>query len=174
MLDALYLAVGQFSHEHDRSGGGEVYGDEAFTAFMTEAEPRLRGALVARYGMQLGREATLDAFVYGWKNWDRVSTMDNPIGYLYRVGTSHARPPKAIPSFPQERAHREPWIEPKLEASLIQLSEQQRVVVVLRHSFEWTLEEIAELLEVSISSVRTQLDRGMKKLRSALEVSVDG
>lgn len=151
-----------------------MYGDEAFTAFMTDAEPRLRGALVARYGMQLGREATLDAFVYGWKNWDRVSSMDNPVGYLYRVGTSHARPPKAIPSVPIERGHREPWIEPALEASLSVLSDQQRVAVVLRHSFEWTLEEIAELLDVSISSVRTQLDRGMKKLRTALEVGIDG
>lgn len=151
-----------------------MHRDDAFSLFMTEAEPRLRGALVARYGMQLGREATLDAFVYGWKNWDRVSAMDNPIGYLYRVGTSHARPPRPTPVVVLDRAHHEPWIEPELEASLSALSDQQRVAVVLRHSFEWTLDEIAELLDVSVSSVRTQLDRGMKKLRNALEVTVDG
>jgi RNA polymerase sigma factor (sigma-70 family) len=146
----------------------------AFTAFIAEAEPRLRRALVARYGMQLGRDATLDAMVYGWRHWDRVSTMENPVGYLYRVGASTVRPPKEPPRLAEVSDQHEPWIEPELESSLDALSEQQRVVVVLRHSFEWTYEEIAELLDVSISSVRTQLARGMEKLRAALEVSIDG
>ena len=146
----------------------------AFTAFIAEAEPRLRRALVARYGMQLGRDATLDAMVYGWRHWDRVSTMENPVGYLYRVGASCVRAPKEQPRLAEVSDQHEPWIEPELESSLDSLSEQQRVVVVLRHSFEWTYEEIAELLDVSISSVRTQLARGMAKLRTALEVSVDG
>ena len=70
--------------------------------------------------------------------------------------------------------HCEPWIEPELEASLDSLSEQQRIAVVLRHGFEWTYDEIAELLDVSVSTVRTQLDRGMGKLRNALEVTIDG
>ena len=145
----------------------------AFTAFIAEAEPRLRRALVARYGMQLGRDATLDAMVYGWRHWDRVSTMENPVGYLYRVGASRVRAPKKPPRLTEISDQHEPWIEPELESNLDALSEQQRVVVVLRHSFEWTYEEIAELLDVSISSVRTQLARGMEKLRTALEVSVD-
>jgi DNA-directed RNA polymerase specialized sigma24 family protein len=146
----------------------------AFTEFMADAEPRLRRALVARYGMQLGRDATLDAMVYGWRHWDRVSAMANPVGYLYRVGTSSVRPQKEPPPLREVSDQHEPWIEPELEASLDALTEQQRVVVVLRHSFEWTYEEIAEFLDVSVSSVRTQLARGMEKLRTALEVSVDG
>ena len=67
----------------------------------------------------------------------------------------------------------EPWIEPGLEAALEALSEPQRVTVVLRHSFEWTYGEIAELLEVSVSTVRNHLARGMEKLRTALEVASD-
>ena len=73
-----------------------MHGDAAFTAFMTEAEPRLRRALVARFGMHVGRDATLDAFVYGWKNWERIGSMENPVGYLYRVGVSQARPPRSV------------------------------------------------------------------------------
>ena len=146
----------------------------AFTAFMAKAEPRLRRSLVARYGMQLGRDATLDAMVYGWRHWDRVSEMENPVGYLYRVGASSVRPPKEPPQLAPAEVHREPWIEPELEASLDSLSERQRIAVVLRHGFEWTYDEIAELLDVSVSTVRTQLDRGMGKLRNALEVTIDG
>ena len=146
----------------------------AFTAFMAEAEPRLRRTLVARFGMQPGRDAALDAMVYGWKHWERVSEMENPVGYLYRVASSSVRPPKEPPQLAPVQEHREPWIEPELEASLDALTEQQRVAVVLRHSFEWTYDEIAELLDVSVSTVRTQLARGMRKLRIALEVTIDG
>jgi len=146
----------------------------AFEEFMADAEPRLRRALVARHGMHLGRDATLDAMIYGWKHWDRVSEMDNPVGYLYRVGASSIRPPKEPPQLAAVQEYREPWIEPALETSLGALSEQQRVAVVLRHSFEWTYAEIAELLDISVSTVRTQLSRGMEKLRRALEVTVNG
>jgi RNA polymerase sigma factor (sigma-70 family) len=147
---------------------------EAFTAFMADAEPRLRRALVARYGRENGRDATLDALTYGWQHWERVNVMDNPVGYLYRVGSSRVKPEREPPHVEPVDEHREPWIEPGLEASLVTLSESQRTAVVLRHSFEWTHEEIAELLEVSVSTVRNHLARGMDKLRSGLEVRVDG
>jgi RNA polymerase sigma factor (sigma-70 family) len=146
----------------------------AYSAFMAEAEPRLRGALVARYGIQRGRDAALDAMVYAWRHWDRVSAMENPVGYLYRVGSSSVRPGKEPPMLAPLDDHREPWIEPALEGSLATLSEPQRVAVVLRHGFQWTYEEIAELLDVSVSTVRSNLARGMDKLRIGLEVSVDG
>jgi DNA-directed RNA polymerase specialized sigma24 family protein len=146
----------------------------AYSVFMAEAEPRLHGALVARYGMQRGRDAALDAMVYAWQHWERVSAMQNPVGYLYRVGSSSVRPGTQPPQLATVDDHREPWIEPALEASLDALSEPQRIAVVLRHSFEWTYEEIAELLNVSVSTVRNHLARGMDKLRIGLEVSVDG
>jgi RNA polymerase sigma-70 factor (ECF subfamily) len=146
----------------------------AFSEFMAEAEPRLLRALVARYGVQRGREAALDAMAYAWRHWERVQAMDNPIGYLYRVGSSSVRSTSIPPSLPPVDDHREPWIEPGLERSLDTLSESQRVAVVLRYSFEWTHGEIAELLGVSVRTVRAHLERGMKKLRSGLEVTVDG
>jgi len=146
----------------------------AYTGFVDEAEPRLRRALVARFGMQLGRDATMDALVYAWQHWDRVGEMESPVGYLYRVGCSSVRPRNEPPPLVSVDEGREPWIEPGLEAGLNGLTEPQRVAVVLRHSFEWSYDEIAELLDVSVSTVRTHLARGMEKLRNALEVSIDG
>lgn len=146
----------------------------AFSEFMAEAEPRLLRALVARYGVQLGRDATLDAMVYAWRHWERVHAMDNPVGYLYRVGSSAVKTTRSPPALEPIDDHREPWIEPGLERSLDTLSEPQRVAVVLRHSFEWTYAEIAEVLGVSVRTVRSHLDRGMRKLRTDLEVTADG
>jgi Sigma-70, region 4. len=45
------------------------------------------------------------------------------------------------------------------------------VAVVLIHGFDWTLREVAELMEIRVTSVQTHLDRGLTNLRSALEVA---
>jgi DNA-directed RNA polymerase specialized sigma24 family protein len=63
----------------------------AFEDVAAEAEPRLRRALVARYGVELGNDLCSDALAYGWEHRDRVGAMTNPIGYLYRVAQSSAR-----------------------------------------------------------------------------------
>ena len=58
--------------------------DRRFAAFVADAEPRLRMALVAAYGPVDGREAAVDALSWAWENWDRLQEMANPVGYLYR------------------------------------------------------------------------------------------
>jgi len=42
--------------------------------------------------------------------------------------------------------------------------------VLLVHGYHWTYREVAELLEVSVSTVQAHVDRGMSKLREALGV----
>jgi RNA polymerase sigma factor (sigma-70 family) len=100
--------------------------------------------------------------------------MANPAGYLYRVGISSARTARPQRVLVEPADWSDPWIEPRLEEGLARLSELQRTAVVLHYSFAWTIQEIADLLDVSVSSVRRHIDRGMHKLRSALRVVVDG
>ena len=133
---------------------------EAFRRFVTEAEPRLRRALVAAYGGEPGRDATGEALAYAWEHWPRVRSMANPVGYLYRVGRSHAvRAAKRsgrVPSWSKApTSHATPWVEPVLEPALLRLSERQRTAVVLIHGYQWTHREVAELTDVSISTVQT-------------------
>lgn len=145
---------------------------QTFAEFHNEAEPRLRRALIARYGGEVGREATAEALAYAWERWDRVAAMDNPLGYLYRVGQSRSRrlwPRRSVFSTPQ--AATLPWIEPGLPGALDKLSARQRQVVVLVHGFEYTHQEVADLLGISRSSVQNHVERGLAKLRSDLEVS---
>lgn len=68
---------------------------ERFTSFCTEVEPRLRRALVAAYGPDLGSDAAADAFAWAWEHFDRVDDMANPAGYLWRVGQTSSAPPLA-------------------------------------------------------------------------------
>lgn len=116
-------------------------------------------------------DATSEALAYGWERWDRLSAMDNPAGYLFRVGQTAARRLTRRPvGFPEPASTAIPDFEPGLLPALVALSEQQRVCVMLVHAFGWPIVDVAELLDISHSSARTHLLRGMQHLRDALEV----
>lgn len=141
-----------------------------FTRFVGDAEPRLRRALVALRGTEDGREATAEALGWAWEHWSDVQAMENPIGYLYRVGSSRTRPrrrallPVAVPE-----SHR---FEPGLGRALGRLPEKQRTAVVLVHGCGWTYEETALAMGLTKSSVGTHVERAMKKLRRQLGVEI--
>jgi DNA-directed RNA polymerase specialized sigma24 family protein len=148
--------------------------DDEFTVFVKEVEPRLSLALVAAYGPEVGREVTSDALAYAWEHWTDVQEMENAAGYLYRVGQSSARKyRRRNPLFPVVPAEL-PRVEPGLPAALSSLSAAQRTAVVLVHVEGWSEREAADLLGVHRSTVRRHRDRGLAKLRAALEVTVGG
>ena len=143
----------------------------SFTIFVKEVETRLRHALVAVFGQEQGRDATAEALAYAWEHWDRISDMNNPAGYLYRVGRSRGRQRRLRPVFdPVPRDHL-PAVEPGLPDALLSLSEKQRVAVVMVHAYDWPRQEAAALLGVSVSTLDTHLQRGLGKLRNGLGVT---
>jgi DNA-directed RNA polymerase specialized sigma24 family protein len=141
----------------------------AFERFVAETEPKLRRALVALHGSEVGRDATAEALAFAWEHWDKLATMENPIGYLYRVGQSRVRrrrsPVVFLPPAAEERE-----FEPKLPAALRSLSAKQRVAVVLVHGFGWRVTEVATLLGVQPTTVQNHLARGLRRLRKSLGV----
>jgi DNA-directed RNA polymerase specialized sigma24 family protein len=145
--------------------------ESEFTMFVEAVEPRLRRALVSRYGLEDGREATARALAWSWEHWNEVRGMTNPAGYLYRVGCSGQRARRQRTLFARAD-DATPDIEPGLGPALAALSEHQRVAVVLTLAFEWTLAEVAELTGVSVSTVNTHRRRGLKRLRQKLGVGL--
>ena len=63
----------------------------SFAMFFAAVQLRLRHPLAAALGAEIGIEATQDALAWGWEHWDDLQRMDNPAGYLYRVGRSRSR-----------------------------------------------------------------------------------
>jgi DNA-directed RNA polymerase specialized sigma24 family protein len=143
---------------------------DAFRGFVADNEARLRQALSATFGTQVGREATADALAYAWENWERIALMDNPAGYVYTVGRDRGR--KSLrrnrPVFYPIDPVRLPWVEPSLPSALEGLPDRQREVVVLLHCYEWSMSEVAELLEIAKSTVQNHAERGIAKLRLAI------
>ncbi len=145
-----------------------------FTRFVKETEPRLSYALAAAYGIEIGAEATADALAWAWEHWDRMKSMTNPGGYLYRVGQTKARRytrPRIL--FPQVVPSPEQSIAPELPGALSLLSKNQRVAVVLIHGLGYSEREVAELAGISRWTVRTHAERGLQKLRSTMGVTID-
>ena len=144
---------------------------ETFTSFARDAEPRIRHALTAALGSELGVEATAEALAHGWEHWSRVSGMDNPVGYLFVVGRNRARRAfRRRPVFHEPPTETLPMVEPGLADALRSLPERQRITVMLLHCFEWTMPEVAELLGVKKTTVQNHAERGMARLRRQLGV----
>jgi RNA polymerase sigma-70 factor (ECF subfamily) len=146
---------------------------ESFEGFVRWVEPRLRVALSASLGSEVGRDATAETLAYAWEHWPEVRAMDNPAGALYTVGRNTGRRwwRRRPVVFPAVDSQWVPWIEPELPAALARLSEQQRVVTMLMHCYEWTMSEVAELLDISESTVQSHSERGMAQLRRSMGVT---
>ena len=134
-----------------------------FTRFVKEAEPRLSHAFFAAYGPEVGSEVTADSLAYAWEHWDRVEHMENPAGYLYRVGRSRGRVKWRGALFSAQPAPGFPEMEPGLPKALKGLSENQRITVFLVHAMGWTRDQAIDYLAantaLSLHEVTTETDR---------------
>jgi RNA polymerase sigma-70 factor (ECF subfamily) len=148
---------------------GDDVSDEDFEDFVREAEPRLRRALIGAVGTDRVEDAVGEALAYAFAHWVDVKTMNNPVGYLYRVGQSRTRRNKPLRMFRREPDSM-PDVEPGLVDALAALPNAQRIVVWLAHGCAWSHQEIAEVLSTSTSTVATHVSRGLARLRSELGV----
>jgi DNA-directed RNA polymerase specialized sigma24 family protein len=151
--------------------------DAGFGAFVDDVGGRVRRALVPVAGPDAARDATTDALVHAWQQWDRVRAMANPAGYVYTVARS--RLPRRLPptvALPGELAgaDRFPDVEPGLARALAALPERQRVAVYLQVGCRWPTPEVAALLGISVSTVRNHTERGLARLRTELGVPAPG
>lgn len=159
------------AHGHTPPSGDP---EKDFTRFVKEVEPRLSYAFAAAYGPETGAEVTSDTLEWAWAHWSKVEPMENPAGYLYRVGQSKARwyhRPAVL--FPQLPPVEMPSVCPELPEALGTLSKHQRVAVVLIHGLGYSEREVADLVGISRWSVRTHAERGLERLRSSLGVRDD-
>ena len=151
------------------SAHGRSTAESRFTTFARDAEPRLRRALIGTLGPDATHDAVAHALAYAWENWAKVEPMQNPVGYLYRVGRSseRVRRPATVRFLITEEA-RIPEVEPGLVDALDALTPQQRNAVWLVHACEWSYQETADALGISASAVGTHVGRGIEKLRTKL------
>ncbi|MEU6341491.1 SigE family RNA polymerase sigma factor [Streptomyces sp. NPDC046977] len=122
-------------------------------------------------------QETLGRLYAGWR---RVSRVGNPAGYaqttLTRVFLTHQRRRSSkeratdvLPELPDARgAHPDPLLRMTLIEALGQLPPKDRAVVFLRYWEDRSIEETADVMDVSSAAVRTRCVRALARLRVLL------
>lgn len=137
--------------------------------FLTGARPRLMRAFLGSLGPSRADDALSAAFEWAVTNWNRLSEMDNPIGYLYRVGSTRSTPPKTPIALPAAAEIGLPDFEPRLVPAMLKLPETQRTAVWLIHACGWNYTDAAQAMDVGESTVGTHASRGLAALRRDLK-----
>ncbi len=70
-----------------------------------------------------------------------------------------------------EEIHEDTYGDPDLERAINSLDEKDRTVIILRYFEEQKLEDIAQIIGGNVSTVKSRLYRGLKKLRNAMEAN---
>jgi DNA-directed RNA polymerase specialized sigma24 family protein len=113
-------------------------------------------------------DAMSEAFLYAYSHWDRVSSMNNSAGFLFRVAQSKSRRRRqgVLPAPSSDTATP---IDPALIRAVQSLPPKQRSSVWLVHACGWTYAEAAEALGLSRSAVGTHVTRGLENIRKRLK-----
>ncbi len=144
----------------------------SFDAFVIDVEPRLRRAFIGSRGADVAPDAVAEALAYAWEHWERVRELDNPSGYLFRVGQSRTRR-RRQGLLPEPTGLGCPDVEPALIPALLSLSDRQRTAVWLVHGCDWSYVQVAQAMHLSASAVGTHVARALAHLRDQLEVDAN-
>jgi RNA polymerase sigma-70 factor (sigma-E family) len=155
-------------------------------------------AFVERNSRELGRLAylmvgdrdaaddlTADALLAAWRQWDTVRASDHPLAYVRRVVINMAatrvrrmvRERRWLVMFQSDALETAPGTDTAavvdVRSALIRLPAGRRACVVLRYAFDLSEHEVAELLGVSVGTVKSQTSKGAEQLRRALGAPSD-
>lgn len=148
--------------------------------YRTERSNVLRAVVFALDDVDLGVEATDEAMARAYERWPDVARMRNRVGWVYRVALNVGRNrirrkvlERRRPVPPDtDRPDLEGVADPAVAAALAQLPLDQREVVVLRYHLDWTIDEIAQVIDIPAGTVKSRLHRALQRLETMLEAPV--
>lgn len=121
----------------------------------------------------LAADSVDEAMARAYQRWDSVSTMDNPAGWVYRVGLNVARSRlrRVMRRRPEPRVEQVPeptLTEPAIVRALAELSVDHRAVVVCRLLLGWSEAETAAALHIRPGTAKSRLHRALTSLEPKL------
>jgi RNA polymerase sigma-70 factor (sigma-E family) len=147
-----------------------------YDGFVLAASPRLlRSAYLLTHDWAAAEDLLQASLVKAWFAWNRMR--DNPEPYVRRVmyhtyvswwrrRSFGEHPSSELPEDPQpDNAQAEVDSRDVVWRALGRLSRGQRAVLVLRYFEDLSEAEIAEVLNISIGTVKSQAAKGLARLR---------
>ncbi|MEV7197132.1 SigE family RNA polymerase sigma factor [Streptomyces sp. NPDC093510] len=183
-----YMTVVDTSQEGHGAHGGAAYGEgpgerkslsEAeFTAYVQERRASLYATAYHLTGDRFEAEDLLQSALFStYRAWDRISDKAAVGGYLRRTMTNlhiSAWRRRKLNEYPTEElpetvgdtdAMRGTELRAVLWQALARLPELQRTMLVLRYYEGRTDPEIADILDISVGTVKSSIWRSLRRLR---------
>lgn len=122
----------------------------------------------------LAQEALDEAMTRAFERWSKLPTYRKPRGWVYRVAVNWARSrlkkrKREILGDPEPRSWVDPAPDPELDGAVARLPLHHREVVVLRFLFDMSQEQIADVLDVPVGTVKSRLHRALETLRQEVK-----
>ncbi len=159
-------------------GTGMYRAQESFEEFFQAEHVRLFRALCLVTGSRDdAEEVSQNAFLKLLERWDRVSSLDDPTGFLYRTAMNEVRSRYRSTTRAMKRAVTFTRTDDAFEAvedrdvviqALRSLIPQQRAAVVLTALLGYTSEEAGQMLGMKPATVRTLSSRARSAMRQTL------
>ncbi|GGY02108.1 SigE family RNA polymerase sigma factor [Streptomyces djakartensis] len=182
---AAAAAVGTVGGAAYREASGErrslsqtADAEAAFTAYVQERRASLYATAYHLTGDRFEAEDLLQSALFStYKAWDRISDKAAVGGYLRRTMTNlhisawrrrklNEYPTEELPETPGDTdAMRGTELRAVLWQALARLPELQRTMLVLRYYEGRTDPEIAEILDISVGTVKSSIWRSLRRLR---------
>jgi RNA polymerase sigma-70 factor, ECF subfamily len=141
--------------------------------------PMVRSLAVAAGDREVAADCVQDAFMRAYVRWNRVSRLEDPVGWIRHVAVNrmrdHFRKLERGGRAMGRLRHREPLVteaprEPsELAALLAQLPPQQRLAAALFYVDDLSISDIAHAMDLSEGAVKYHLHAARATLRGALE-----
>lgn len=163
--------------------------DRLLTAlFIDHYDPLRRLAYVMMGDGTLAEEIVMEAFAKATSRWDLVSRADHPSAYLRQIVVNLCRSRirrlvlerKVSDIFKRrdedivDRSAESYGMDLDIWKAVQRLPERQRVVVTLRYLEDMSEPEIAEVVDLPVGTVKSQLSRARKRLADQLGPDVMG
>jgi RNA polymerase sigma factor (sigma-70 family) len=148
-----------------------VRDDQEFVEFAAASAERLRNtAFMLCRDWHLAQDLTQTALTRLYVGWRRAVQADNLLAYaqkvLLRAYLDHRRrrsSTESVTGVLHETGYRLTMLD-----ALAQLPARDRAIVILRYFEDYSVEQVADVLDVPISVVKSQTKRSLLKLREVL------
>jgi RNA polymerase sigma-70 factor (sigma-E family) len=161
--------------------------DAAITALFDGHYTRmLRVAVVLLGDRAAAEDVVQDAFLALHSGWTRIRDKPEAVGYLHRSVVNGARsrlrrravalrlrPPRLPDTISAEDAALAAQVSGPLLAAMRALPRREREAVLFRHYLDLSEQQTADALGLRPGSVKGYASRGLAKLRTALNASID-
>ena len=123
----------------------------------------------------LASDAVDEAMARAYERWSHVETLENPVGWVYRVGLNWSRSllrrsRRATPIWlaTPDSGRDALGIDPAVDRALGELTVEQRAVVVCRLLLGYSEAQTADALDIRPGTVKSRLNRATIRLHVSL------